>query len=44
MKDVDAKATLWAQDQPPKVAKTYLNDFVKFATEASPMRHARKQY
>jgi hypothetical protein len=44
MKDVDAKATLWAADQPPKVAKAYLNDFIKYATEASPMRTARKQY
>lgn len=44
MNDVDARSAAWAAEQTPKVAKAFLNDFMKYVTEASPMRTARKQY
>ena len=44
MKNVDQKAAKWAAEQSPKVAKVFHGDFMKFVTEASPMRTARKQY
>ena len=42
MKDVDVKTTTWAESQPPKIARAFTIDFLKFATDASPMRSARK--
>lgn len=44
MKNVDQKHKTWAAEQSPRVFKVFNNDFLKFATDESPMRTARKQY
>jgi hypothetical protein len=44
MKTVDHQFKQWAADQSPKVAKVFNSEFMKYLTDASPMRTARKVF
>lgn len=42
MQHVDDVQKKWVQEQSPKIAKTFTNEFSKFVIEASPFRSARQ--
>lgn len=44
MKTVDHQFEKWAGDQSPKVAKVFNTEFMKYLTDTSPMRTARKVF
>lgn len=42
MKNVDNQGKAWAAEQSPKISRVFNNEFMKFMTDASPIRTARK--
>jgi len=42
MKNVDNQGKKWAVEQSPKISRVFNNEFMKFMTDASPIRTARK--
>jgi len=42
MSNVDKTSKQWISEQSPKVQRVYTNEFMKFLTDASPLRTARK--
>jgi len=44
MKNVDSQGKKWSQEQSPKISRVFNQEFMKFVTDASPIRTARKIY